>query len=422
MHEIISTIVIDKINAELESERLRAKIRVDMARRTGEKRDASGLKTLGRALSLVGGAVALKAPLPQARLAGAAVALGGTGLAMTADMVEQMEKLEYSVGSLSEVLETYRKNLATIAEMGRTAEGPRKTEDGKVIVPADLRKTQEIAEWGNEAVVAGLAATWEGLAGQLNALRKFGGKLVDPSAEQGIIRKIEAVRDALAEILNMAGDPKAAHLLSRMQGFLGRNAPAVPFFGEGGEPQAGGRGRPLSLGRRSGFTGGSGDDVLFGGAGSDAAGNSMQRLAGNAKDAMQDLAGMNDEVERYKDSMRTMADRVAETNSQLGGQADWLTTLGGLLPGVGQRITDLFDTGVAGAEDLDRAVAAMGERFLGAFEGAILRGESLGDVLKGLGRDLANFALQGIRSGRLLGSLIGGGVQSTTVRPQLIRA
>jgi hypothetical protein len=71
---------------------------------------------------------------------------------------------------------------------------------------------------------------------------------------------------------------------------------------------------------------------------------------------------------------------------------------------------------------LDRAVAAMGERFLGAFEGAILRGESLGDLLKSLGRDLANLALQGIRSGRLLGSLIGGGVQSTTVRPQLIRA
>jgi hypothetical protein len=45
----------------------------------------------------------------------------------------------------------------------------------------------------------------------------------------------------------------------------------------------------------------------------------------------------------------------------------------------------------------------MGERFLGAFEGAILRGESLGDTLKSLGRDLANLALNEVKTGGLFG-------------------
>ena len=409
MHEIISSIVINKINAELESERLRAKIRVDMARRTGEKRDASGLKTLGGALSLVGGAVALKAPLLQARLAGGAVALGGGALTLSADLIEQMDKLEYSVSSLSEVLETYRKNLATIAEMGQRAEGPKTTEQGKVIVPAELRKTQEIAEWGNEAVVTGLAATWEGLAGQLNALRKFGGKMVDPSAERGIIRQIEAVRDALGEILNMADDPRAARLLSRMQGFLGRNAPAGPFFGEGGEPRAGGRVMPRSLGRRSGFSGGSGDDVLFGGAGSDTLGEPLLRLGGNAEVAARGFAKLAEQGKRFEALTGPLATGLAETNTLLGSQADRLRGLGGLLPELGRQLIDVFDSGTVGAERLDAAVQAVGDRFLDAFEGAIRRGESLGDVLKSLARDLAELALQEVKTGGVFGGLVSGG-------------
>ena len=71
---------------------------------------------------------------------------------------------------------------------------------------------------------------------------------------------------------------------------------------------------------------------------------------------------------------------------------------------------DVFDAGAEGAGNLDRAVAAVGERFLDAFEGAIVRGESLGDVLKGLGRDLANLALQQVQSGGLDGlfDILGG--------------
>ncbi len=64
---------------------------------------------------------------------------------------------------------------------------------------------------------------------------------------------------------------------------------------------------------------------------------------------------------------------------------------------------EVFDGGSAGAARLEGAVAAVGTRFLDAFEGAIVRGESLGDVLRSLTRDLANLALQQVQSGRLFG-------------------
>ena len=101
-----------------------------------------------------------------------------------------------------------------------------------------------------------------------------------------------------------------------------------------------------------------------------------------------------------------------------------MRSLGGLLPDFGHQLIDFFDGGAEGAENLDRAVAAVGTRFLDAFEGAIVRGESLGDVLKSLARDLADLALQEVQSGGLsglfgkLGGLFGGGAQPPTARPQ----
>ena len=73
------------------------------------------------------------------------------------------------------------------------------------------------------------------------------------------------------------------------------------------------------------------------------------------------------------------------------------------MPELGHSLIEVFDSGTVGAENLDRAVAAVGKRFLDAFEGAILRGESLGPVLKSLARDLANLALNEVKTGGLFG-------------------
>ncbi len=86
-----------------------------------------------------------------------------------------------------------------------------------------------------------------------------------------------------------------------------------------------------------------------------------------------------------------------------------------LLPDIGRQLIEVFDSGAEGAERLDGAVAAVGARFLDAFEGAIVRGESLGAVIQGLAGDLAQLALQGAKSG----GLFGGGVQSATATSQL---
>ena len=65
----------------------------------------------------------------------------------------------------------------------------------------------------------------------------------------------------------------------------------------------------------------------------------------------------------------------------------------------------------------------MGKRFLDAFKGAILRGESLGDVLKSLARDLAELTLNEVKTGGVfglfgkLGELFGGGFFCLTGRP-----
>ncbi len=69
------------------------------------------------------------------------------------------------------------------------------------------------------------------------------------------------------------------------------------------------------------------------------------------------------------------------------------------MPELGHSLIEFIDVGTAGAARLESAVAALGERFLDAFEGAILRGESLGPVLKSLARDLANLALQQAKVG-----------------------
>ncbi|MCH8809955.1 MAG: phage tail tape measure protein, partial [Proteobacteria bacterium] len=163
-------------------------------------------------------------------------------------------------------------------------------------------------------------------------------------------------------------------------------------------------------GRRSGLGGGSGDDVLFGGAGSDAVGVSLSRLGGNAEAAAQAFAKLAEQGKRFEALTGPLAKGLAENNALFVSQADRLRGLGVLLPDIGRQLIDVFDSGTVGAERLDKAVQAVGKRFLDAFEGAIRRGESLGDVLKSLARDLADLALNEVKTGGLGGlfDILGG--------------
>ncbi len=395
--------------------------------KTGRKIDGIGLMQAGAATA-IGGMGALTAGPPGVPAA-AALGVMGVGLAGRGLMVHGKDETVERDFSLNEALDAYKENLKTKAsKANKFTEEDRVDPERYAKALRSLIDAKKAATFENEAIVTGLAVTWEGFAGQLNALRKFGGKMVDPSAEQGIIRKIEAVRDALGEILNMADDPKAAQLLSRMQDFLGRNAPAAPTapsvddFRELQAPgQRLGLASPLwanSVASR--------ESPVFDDA--DPVAKYVQQLGAKAEVAAQGFEELNAQGKQFEALAGTMADRVADTNTQLAGQADWLTTVGGLLPGVGQQITDLFATGVAGAEDLDRAVAAMDERLIDAFEGAILRGESLSGVFKGLARDLAELALNEVKTngfGGLLGkigSFFGGSAAATAATPSFAQS
>ncbi len=434
MHRGVADHVIVKIDADIEGARRKiaalkkeagAGPHVRTERRTGENYKAPGLKIAGGALTLVGGAIATKAPLLQAKAVGGLVALGGGALVLTADLIEQMEKLDIKTRRLNEVLETYRRNLATIAEMNQKAGGP-DVIDGDVVDKGGFSEVQKLARSKNSAIVSGLAETWERLALVWGRMKRSGGASVYPERAQDILDDIQAVERALADISAIDNRSGAEDALSQVRKFLARTPPAVspappgappaPFFGEGGEPQAGGRVMPRFLGLTSGFGGGVfgggsgggfGDDVLFGGAGSDTLRDTLRDLGVTTGDTEGSFTELNDEMGRYQAVVRSLASGLVDTNFLFGTQTERLRGLGMLLPDIGRQLIDVFDTGTEGATELDRSVAALGDRFLDAFEGAIRRGESLGDVLKSLARDLAELALQAVKSGDLFGG--GGG-------------
>ncbi len=76
---------------------------------------------------------------------------------------------------------------------------------------------------------------------------------------------------------------------------------------------------------------------------------------------------MNDAVELNKARNREMAEGITDSNVQLAGQADVLTTVGGLLPGApavaaGPNITYNIDARGADREGLGRLAAVVREQ------------------------------------------------------------
>ena len=106
---------------------------------------------------------------------------------------------------------------------------------------------------------------------------------------------------------------------------------------------------------------------------------------------------------------------VEGINSGLDLQTTLFGVLRGEVPQLAGSLAGFLAETTEGAESLSRTIAAVGESFLDAFEGAILRGESLGDTLKSLGRDLAGMALNEIKSNGfgsifdIVGKIFGGG-------------
>ena len=149
--------------------------------------------------------------------------------------------------------------------------------------------------------------------------------------------------------------------------------------------------------------------------GSDPAERSLERHAEKLDETAQGYVTLTEVVDRFTAQGGSLTAVVEGINGGLDLQSAIVGVLRREIPDLAEAVTGFFGESIEGAEDLDRAVEAMGTSFLDAFEGAIVRGESLSDVLKGLGQDLLGLALNEVKttgiSGILdsLGGIFGGG-------------
>ncbi len=98
---------------------------------------------------------------------------------------------------------------------------------------------------------------------------------------------------------------------------------------------------------------------------------------------------------------------MIRSNLLFGEQAGLLDGLRGLVPELGREVTTLFEEGSQEGRAFAEVTDAVGASLLDAFDGAIERGESFSDVLKGLALDLAEIALKSAGNS-LLESILGG--------------
>jgi hypothetical protein len=322
--------------------------------------------------------------------------------------------------NLKDVVEQFRVDVGDLEALVNLSPEKRERESEQF-----MRDVEKLQRSINDAVVSLEEALLERARGLESLRRPNEGGIPDSAIGRVNVEEFHALADALKNISQTVKDPKLQQqiedLLKRQEFFLrSGGAPSAPFFGEGGEPQAGGRVMPLSRGPTSVFGGGSGDDVLLGGAGSDTLALPLQQLAGKAEVAALAFDKLNRQGKQFEALAGSLAGGLADTNILFGSQAERLQAMGALLPDIGRQLIDVFTSGTVGAEKLDGAVQAVGNSFLDAFEGAISRGESLSDVFKGLALDLANLALNEVKTNGLdgifsiLGPLFGGGASASS--------
>ncbi len=107
----------------------------------------------------------------------------------------------------------------------------------------------------------------------------------------------------------------------------------------------------------------------------------------------------------------SLAELLTRSNALFGEQSGLLGQLSAQAPVLGGELAALFEDGAEAGRVFAEVTDAVGASLLNAFEGAIERGESLSDVLKGLALDMAEIALKAAGNAVLesiLGGLLGG--------------
>ena len=102
-----------------------------------------------------------------------------------------------------------------------------------------------------------------------------------------------------------------------------------------------------------------------------------------------------------------LGEQLIRSNLLFGEQSGLLGQLTAQAPEFGGVFATLLERTGQEAGTLNDAVGLLGQGFVDAFEGAIQRGESLSDVLKGLALDLAEIALK-TAGNAVLDAILGG--------------
>ncbi len=152
----------------------------------------------------------------------------------------------------------------------------------------------------------------------------------------------------------------------------------------------------------------SGGDLLFQELRFDRGEESLKLLVERLDEAATGFGELSQAAGGFETQGGSLTELLGRTNLLFGEQSELLDALRAQLPELGREVTALFEEGAQEGRAFARVAEEVGASLLDAFEGAIERGESLSDVLKGLALDLARLAAE--RGGdALLGGLLGGG-------------
>ena len=221
------------------------------------------------------------------------------------------------------------------------------------------------------------------LTGLPDSLNQFGGR----------------IDNLIKELLGIAGDAagRGQELLEAVAGLGDSLGRLCECLGEGppppppppGDPDAS---RPDGVrggGPRDGIIPASFDpaDSPFGGGGLDGLNVELADAGWRVQDLSAGFVELTEAAGGYEA-------RAAALNALLGEQSGLIGQLLTQVPELGGQFSAFLERTSQEADTLKDVVDAVGQSFLNAFEGAIQRGESLGDVLKGLIVDLAEIALR----------------------------
>ena len=225
------------------------------------------------------------------------------------------------------------------------------------------------------------------LTGLPDSLNQFGGRI-----DNLVVELLRIAGDAagqsqeLLDAVSELGDS-----LGRLCECVGGGAPPPPpGVPDASRPDGIGFGGSQGGGQflRASFTGG----APFGGGGPGGLDRELADTGWQVQDLSAGFVELTEAAGGFEAQGASLVAFLIRSNALLGEQSGLLGQLSAQAPVLGGELAALFEAGSEEGRVFAEVADAVGASLLDAFEGAIERGESLSDVLKGLALDFARLA------------------------------